>query len=24
RYTHRIAISNNRILNVQDGNVSFR
>jgi hypothetical protein len=23
RYTHRIAISNNRILNVQDGNVSF-
>ena len=24
RYTHRIAISNNRILKVQDGNVSFR
>ena len=24
RYTHRIAISNNRILNVQDGAVSFR
>ncbi|MBE0428220.1 MAG: transposase, partial [Nitrospirae bacterium] len=24
RYTHRIAISNNRILNVQDCNVSFR
>jgi len=24
RYTHRIAISNNRILNLQDGNVSFR
>jgi hypothetical protein len=23
RYTHRIAISNNRILNVRDGNVSF-
>jgi len=24
RYTHRIAISNNRILTIQDGNVSFR
>jgi hypothetical protein len=24
RYTHRIAISNSRILNVQDGDVSFR
>jgi hypothetical protein len=24
RYTHRIAISNNRILKVQEGNVSFR
>ena len=24
RYTHRIAISNNRILELQDGNVSFR
>jgi hypothetical protein len=24
RYTHRIVISNNRILKVQDGNVSFR
>ena len=24
RYTHRIAISNNRILKVQDGDVSFR
>jgi hypothetical protein len=24
RYTHRIAISNNRILKVQDGNISFR
>jgi len=24
RYTHRIAISNNRIIKVQDGNVSFR
>jgi hypothetical protein len=24
RYTHRIAISNNRILKIQDGNVSFR
>ncbi len=24
RYTHRIAISNNRVLNVEDGNVSFR
>lgn len=24
RYTHRIAISNNRILNAEDGNVSFR
>jgi len=24
RYTHRIAISNNRILAIQDGNVSFR
>ncbi len=23
RYTHRIAISNNRILNIRDGNVSF-
>lgn len=23
RYTHRIAVSNNRILNVRDGNVSF-
>lgn len=23
RYTHRIAISNNRILNIQDGNISF-
>jgi len=23
RYTHRIAISNNRILTIQDGNVSF-
>jgi len=24
RYTHRIAISNNRILNIQDGKVFFR
>jgi hypothetical protein len=24
RYTHRVAISNNRILSVQDGTVSFR
>jgi hypothetical protein len=24
RYTHRIAISNNRILNIKGGNVSFR
>lgn len=24
RYTHRVAISNNRILNCKDGNVSFK
>ena len=24
RYTHRIAISNNRILNIEDGNVTFK
>jgi Putative transposase/Transposase zinc-binding domain len=24
RYTHRVAISNNRLLNIQDGKVSFR
>ncbi|MDD4438172.1 MAG: IS91 family transposase [Tissierellia bacterium] len=24
RYTHRVAISNNRILNIKDGNVSFK
>jgi len=24
RYTHRVAISNNRLLDIDDGNVSFR